>query len=153
MNISLELDSRELNDVVFEKLNAARVPCQDAMADRVYEIVDSNIGNDGKYRPKEWEQLRSARYAKKQGRSFATLHQDVPPGGELRASVYPIKGGEEYAEVTTDCKYAATHQFGDESRNIAERPFFPFINGEVTDLVKAECMQVCEDQLNELLNK
>jgi phage gpG-like protein len=125
------------------EFNRIKVPCQDAMADRVYEIVDSNIGDTGKFRPHEWAAL-SEKYAKRVGRTHATLHLT----GELRSSVDMAKGSPEASAVFTNSPIAVYHQNGTEK--MPDRPFFPIANGEVTDEAVAECLKVCEATIKDM---
>lgn len=144
MNITLDIDANALGKAVEVELSRIKVPCQDAMADRVYEMIDANIGDTGKFRPHEWAPL-SKGYAKKVGRPHATLHLT----GKLRASVDMIKGNEDAAVVFTDNEYAPYHQLGTEK--MPDRPFFPVANGELTDVAVAECLKVCEQTIKELV--
>ena len=117
-----------LAEAVQAEFDEVRVPIQAAMAGRFKELVMENFGENGTSRPHEWEDLRSKKYARKVGRDYATLYVD----GSLMDSVQIDPYNPDAAAVFSDSEYASTHQWGDESRNIAPRPFFPMTEAGLT---------------------
>ena len=150
MTITLDIDANTFASGLEAIFARVKVPCQAAMANAFAGVVDSNFGsagNEGQDRPIEWENLRSKKYAKRVGRTHATLELE----GELRSSVYVLPDGEDAAIVETLHSYAGTHQFGDTSRNIAERPFFPIMGNEVTEFTTQKCLESCAAELERSL--
>ena len=150
MTVTLDIDTSAFASSLEAEFARVKVPCQAAMADAFAGVVDANFGaagNAGQDRPIEWENLRSKKYAKRVGRTHATLELD----GDLRSSVWVLPDAEDAAIVETSHFYAGTHQFGDPSRNIAERPFFPIIGDEVTPFTTDKCVAACAEKLTELL--
>lgn len=75
MNFSITIPPGQLasfESSLREKVEAARQPVQSAMADAMHGIVLANFGSTGFMRPWDWQALSPA-YARKVGRTFATL--------------------------------------------------------------------------------
>ena len=151
MKIECSIDEQELMDVIGQKLDAVRVPCQEAMADAMYDMVMENMGQeDGAYRV-VWKKDLNPKYVKwlqkkGKGRSFATLVLD----GTLRDSVEK-RSFTDYAEVFSDCDYAAAHQWGE--GKMPQRTFFPMTNDGVSLKAQEVCKKACQNKLNELLSR
>ena len=121
MTFELDINELSLGGLVEEVFEKIRVPVQAAMAGKFRELVIQNFGEAGTDRPFEWDALRSEKYARKVGRDYATLYVD----GKIMDSIEVDPYNKDASSVFTNCEYASTHQWGDESRNIAARPFFP----------------------------
>lgn len=133
MTFELTIDTNDLAEIFYlpqEKVNAI----QNAGAAELLETVRSNFGQEGVDRPEPWGSLTD-RYAKRVGRSYATLYLD----GEEASKLNQVSGllfdsnqlstseenGGQYAMVFNDCVYAEKQQ--------SQYPFFPFTpDGEVT---------------------
>lgn len=147
MVIELDISTSDLAEQIRARFEEVKVPIQAAMAGRFREIVLQNFGETGTDRPVEWEALRSKRYAKKVGRDYATLYVS----GKLMDSVKIDPYNQDGAVVSTDCKYANTHQWGDESRNIAERPFFPITKeGNITPYAESQVIEAAQNEVSRL---
>ncbi len=78
----------------------------------------------------EWEPWRDARYAKAQtGRGKSLLEDE----GDLLGSIVPAVDGDQVT-VGSVKEYAATHQYGDEERNIPARPYLGLSERDVGEL-------------------
>ncbi len=92
-----------------------------ALADEFMAITFSAFGAGGTNRPAYWPDL-SKKYQKAIqyfGRPKLILT------GELSTSINLLELNAQFAEVGTDTDYAAAQQFGDASRNLPPRPYFP----------------------------
>lgn len=124
MTFELDINELSLGGLAEDVFQRIKVPVQAAMAGRFRELVLQNFGETGTDRPIEWESLRSEKYARKVGRDYATLYVD----GKLMDSIEVDPYNPDAASVFTNCEYAVAHQWGDESKNLAARPFFPMSN-------------------------
>lgn len=123
------------------------------MAAKFKQITIENFGYSGKARSQEWKALSKTKsgkkYQRKVGRSVATLEYDEDLFRSFRVSVMP-----DYSEVSSTSDYAATHQFGDEDRNIPARPFAPTIgppNAEIlNDYAAMEINRAVNEELQAL---
>lgn len=147
MTVTVEIDESQVAESLNAKFAEVKIAAQDAMADRMYEIVDGNLGDSGNFRPKEWSQLINKRYAKKVGREHATLRET----GRMGATVDMVRGNSEFASVFTNDEVAAAHQYGLGKLKDVPRPFFPIRDGNVTPEATAECVEACKAAINEIL--
>ena len=148
MTFELDINELSLGGLAEEVFQQVKVPVQAAMAGRFRELVLQNFGETGTDRPIEWEALRSEKYARKVGRDYATLYVE----GKLMDSIEVDPYSPDAASVFTNCEYAAAHQWGDESRNLAARPFFPmskdgFVTPDAMNSVTEAAAQELERQL------
>lgn len=133
MNFELIIDPEALAEIFYlpqEKVN----DLQNAGAAELKEIILSNFGEEGVDRPEVWGSL-SDRYAKRIGRSHATLYltgEEATKVGAESGLLYDStqlstseENGGAYAMVFNDCAYAERMQ--------SLYPFFPFTpDGEIT---------------------
>lgn len=78
----------------------------------------------------EWEPWQDARYRKAQtGRGKSLLEDE----GDLLGSIVPAVDGDQVT-VGSVKEYAATHQYGDEERNIPARPYLGLSERDVGEL-------------------
>lgn len=156
MKISLNIRDSDLvsfSKEIRQKIEDAKPAVQAAMALEFQEIVLSNFGASGQYRPwSGWPPLSPA-YARKVGRDFATLEVS----GKLKNSIFVS------ADKAPDCMvveaddarvpYSTVHQYGG-GNNIPRREYFPvFDDGamfypEINDRVQA----AAEAKLMEILS-
>ncbi len=127
VNVNVQVDLEPL----LQKLEALKPPVQAAMAQALYDIVINNFGATGVDRPWPWKELRNKEYARKMGRSFATLFVT----GKLRDTVEQDNSNPEFSTVsmgnTDKVSYALAHHFG--AGLLAARRVFPIQeNGELT---------------------
>lgn len=148
MRFELSIDGNELENLIEQEFNRVKVPIQAAMANRCASIIHNNFGTSGEDRPTEWPIL-SANYAKEfhDGNRIPTLQLK----GDLQSSVEIDENSFDAASVFTNNKYALQHQNGDDSKNLPARPFFPIINGELTDYTAAECVDAAKRELEKQL--
>lgn len=101
-------------------------------------------GHPEKWKPVQQRRLdrRAAASRQKSGKSVRG-HKILQDTGNLRGSIAPASGHPDIWEVTdkyvmigTNVKYAATHQYGDPSRNIAARPFLLFQKNASRAIIK-----------------
>lgn len=139
MMVEYELDAAwvaaELGEQVASLLNDpdVRMYVQEAMALRLKQLVQDNLGIVGRDRPKEWAPLNK-RYAKRVMRPYATLYVSGQLSRSIKHASYP-----DYAIVYqdyADCPYGEVHQDGE--GKMPERPFFPIVNGELTPMAQYE---------------
>ena len=137
---------RDLHAAIARKLGEVRQPVQAAMADTFFGVVESNFGSTGWDRGNDWQRL-SPRYAKKVGRTLATLFVT----GALKATLQKESNGEGAATVsmgnTGQVPYALAHHHGSPgnfgwtqpgSGDLPARRVFPLnpFNDEVNDRTK-----------------
>lgn len=150
MTFTLQLESAEiLSDSLLEEI---KVGCQSAMAAAFKVTAQNNLGFEGEDRPLPWPDLsnseRGRKYQKQVGRSVATLYET----GALHDSIHVDESAQpEAASVVCGSEYGADHQFGDESRGLPARPFFPMLDGEVTEYTSAKCLEAAQDRLATIL--
>lgn len=122
---------------------AVKSDAQLAMGVAFRDIVQDNFGPIGADRPSFWQALKP-KYAKRVGRTFATLYVS----GKLHNAVKLDNTKDEGCEVSVSnstVPYALVHQFGG-GNNIPARPYFPVTpDGEVTPLTKAIVVQAAKD--------
>ncbi len=129
--------------------NEIKFGCQSAMANRLATIIHHNFGFSGEDRPERWPAL-SADYAREfhDGNRIPTLQLK----GDLQQSI-EIDESLEKAVVFTDNPYAESQQYGDETKNLPARPFFPLAGDELTAYSEAQCIAAAEAELERILNK
>ena len=122
-------------------LEAAKVahPVEWAMAEMFQGCVLANFGPTGAFRPwSGWPPLSKA-YAKKVGRTYATLEVT----GRLKSNVM-IDGDGDHVKVVADdalVPYSTVHQYGG-GNNIPQREYFPmYDDGNVTRQVQDLCLE------------
>lgn len=91
----------------------------------VARIEAGGPGPDGTEWP-EW----SERYAKTRHSGHSLLRNDGPL---LESVQYLVNGGDEL-EVGSNLEYAATHQYGDDTRSIPARPYLGMSPQDVSDV-------------------
>lgn len=74
-------------------------------------------GEEGPWKP--WSE-NYAKFMARIGKSGNNILQDT---GRLRQGITPGRAGSEFVEWVNQVNYAATHNYGDETRNIPERDF------------------------------
>ena len=149
MNATIQISPASLRSFeadLARRLAAARQPVQAAMADTFFGVVESNFGSTGWDRGNDWQRL-SPSYAKKVGRTFATLLVT----GALKATLQKESNGEGSATVsmgnTGQVPYALAHHHGRPSNfgwtqpgsgELPARRVFPLnpFNDEVNDRTK-----------------
>lgn len=143
-----EATMRDAADAVGRQLWQLRSDAQLAMAQAFESIVLGNFGEVGIDRPISWAPLSPA-YAKKVGRTFATLEVS----GALKAAVTVDNSNLDYSRVfiTKDnVVYALAHQYGNPKGNLPARPYFPIENtGELTPFAKSEVMNAALQTIQE----
>jgi len=159
MNVELNIDSAAFEQSVMAEFARVKVSCQFKMAEAFQDMAIKNLGDatGEQDRPIKWDGLKE-KYAKRIGRSHATLYLDPAEAaivraesGKLMESIVISQNNADAAVVSSDCEYAVTHQDGDISRNIPARPFFPIINGEVTSYTTAKCLEACKAEMERSL--
>lgn len=145
MTVTFDIDAPAFAQSLKEQFQAVKEPCQFAMAEAFKSVADNNIGDDGEDRPIGWHNL-SEKYAKRVGRSHATLFLDMAEAAKLRKesglllnSTVISQNNQDAAIVENGCEYAMQHQ--------NTRPFFPIIDGEVTPYTTQKCVDACEKAL------
>lgn len=138
MRAQLNITSSELNMMeasIKGQIDEASKKIEWAMAQKFQECVLANFGASGPYRPwSGWPPLSPA-YAKKVGRTYATLEVS----GRLKSAVLiDLKENNRFSVVAEDSRvpYATVHQYGG-GNNIPAREYFPMTeDGEVTRQVQ-----------------
>lgn len=160
MNFTLSIvpgDVAALESRLLAKLEAARGPVQARMTEAFYGIVMANFGSVGWDRPWTWQQL-SPKYAKRVGRTFATLFVT----GALKATV---KADLNAATVTmgntSSVPYALAHHHGHPgnfgwtqpgSGELPARRVFPLDEADQpTERSQATVMQAAYEALREAM--
>jgi phage gpG-like protein len=150
MTVTIQVGSLDaLGSALMELANGLRVPVQDAMAETLQSIVQSNFGvGEGEDRPEPWQPLS-------QGYAKAAHGGDTTPteilSGDMKDSIQVETGNPEYARVFTNCEYAAIQQWGGGEWNTPARPFFPIIGdrntGTLTQHTQDELRQSAEEAI------
>lgn len=70
----------------------------------------------------------------------------------LRPSLQ-VEANSREGRVETDRVYAAAHQFGIPDRNLPARPFFPFVDGNITSAARDRVRSVASDKLRSLIGR
>lgn len=150
MNFTLEADfSATFSADLLRWAESLRVPVQDAMAETLQSIVQSNFGvGEGEDRPEPWQPLS-------QGYAKAAHGGDTTPteilSGDMKDSIQVETGNPEYARVFTNCEYAAIQQWGGGEWNTPARPFFPIVGdqntGTLTQHTQDELRQSAEEAI------
>ena len=151
MIIEANIDPAQLaaaSSEISDELEFAAMDIQSAMARAYVDVVAGNLGNSGVDRPSIWPPL-SERYAKKMGRTYATLYVT----GALAGAIKVDDSSEEQSTVSVsddDCPYAVAHQYGYPPRNLPARPYFPFDpqTGETTSFTLDLVQQAAQDALD-----
>lgn len=126
-SIKIELDDQRINKVL-DQLIRAGVSLAEPMAEIGEQLLantqdrfDAQESPDGvPWAPLSDKYLKSKRKRKSRGAN-AILVLDDHLHGEMA-----YNSGDDWMEITAPQVYAATHQFGDDSRNIEARPFLGF---------------------------
>lgn len=146
VNINVQINVTVNLYPVIEALDGLREPVQSAMADAMYGIVMGNFGESGLMRPWEWQALSSA-YAKRVGRTYATLYVT----GALKSTVTKSSDSEAGRVGMANSglvPYAMRHHKGDDI--MPSRRVFPLDSGndvlqEAVKIVQeAACAKVQE---------
>lgn len=128
MKITLQITQQQidaLGDHLEKRIEEARLAAQEAGANAIYDMIQSNIGGEhGEHRPAPWPPLSPA-YAKKVGRTYATLRVS----GLLQSmiKVTHLHDASVVSIDNADVPYALAHQFG--AGNLPARPYFPLMAG------------------------
>lgn len=145
-----DLELRGLEREVKQHFVAVQGRVEYAMAEKFLKCVLDNFGATGRFRPwSGWPPLSPA-YAKKVGRSYATLEVS----GRLKESVLIELSGRNFAVTADDARvpYATVHQFGG-GNNIPQREYFPmYDDGTVYRQVQDEVQAAAEKELERLLS-
>lgn len=155
MTAQLVIDEQAFYDSVMAEFQKVKVPCQSEMADVFRGVVNANLGDEGITDKPQWDSLQNSRYAKRVGRTEATLRltagESAKVGG-IPGLLYDSTGMDvtnpDFASVWNSCEYADNHQ---EGITVPQRRFFPIDGGEVTEATKDLCVEACEKKLIELL--
>lgn len=92
-----------------------------SMGQKFVDMTQSNFGQSGgKYKDSTWKPL-SKSYSKRVGSSVPTLKRS----GELFKSIRMNSPRQNFVEIYTKNSYAAAHTFGNRSRNLPPRNFWP----------------------------
>lgn len=154
MNVTYTIRDTELNAAfseIGERIKQAQPKAELAMAERFQDCVLRNFGATGDFRPwSGWPPL-SPRYAKKVGRTYATLEVS----GRLKGNVLLELGANNNFRVTSSndrVPYATVHQTGG-GNNIPAREYFPLLeDGTVTRQVSDLCVEDARRALQEALS-
>ncbi len=125
--------SKQMNEAL-RQLQSLNMPMdvvgQEVLSQTVERITQEQKAPDGT--PwKAWsEDYRDYKARKQDGGAF------LDASGELINSLN-YEASSDSAVVGTNMVYAATHQFGDDSRNIAARPYLGISENNELDLIKA----------------
>lgn len=113
------------------ELNLSRLP-QIREGIGVYMVASVIQNFEAQGRPNAWADLQPGTWKRKKGSMI--LHE----GGFLKAGIMSWVGGDTVyiGPSGPGSVYAATHHFGDEDRNIPERPFLVF-QEEDTDYISS----------------
>jgi len=147
ININIEVNVNVFLGPVIERLESIRQPVQSAMADAYCGVVLENFGASGVDRPWAWAPL-SPSYAKKVGRSYATL----VVSGALKNSVKKTDGREcsTVSMSDSDVSYATRHHHG--GGNLPARRVFPIReDGSSTPGVVEAIVGVAQQKVAEVL--
>ena len=101
---------KALESGIRTRLETIKKPVQSAMADTLHGIVLANFGSTGFMRPWDWQRLSPA-YAKKVGRTFATLFVT----GALKSTVKKDDSGDAASVSMANnslVHYALAHHHG-----------------------------------------
>ena len=145
MTIEIEIDDREINETL-DRLIRAAVDLTPAMrkASRVMleAAEDAFASESDPVTGNSWPDLLDATKERraKQGKWPGRILQVQ---GNLVNSITRDYGAD-FAEVGSNEPYAATHQFGDDRRNIAKRPFLGLSDDDLDEI-----HQVLADYLDE----
>ena len=149
MSAMLDIQEGDIESVAWDMYARARVPCQEAMAERFKAIAVNNFGFSGEDRPAAWPIL---------SKGYADEFHDgnrIPKlilSGELQESI-TVSSEPDAAIVHAQAEYAANHQFGDESTNLPARPFFPmFPDGSLTPYSFNAVMVAAQDAAESVLS-
>ncbi len=111
------------------------------------QITRESFGANGTNRPAPWPPLSSA-YQRR-------IKYFGPPKlirtGVLMNSIRLRVDNSQYAEVFTNCPYAAVHQFG--GRHIPARPYFPVIGTELTPYAAERINRVLNLKLQAMISR
>lgn len=141
---------RGLEREVKNRIKDAQGKTEFAMAETFLNCVLDNFGATGRFRPwSGWPPLSPA-YAKKVGRTYATLEVS----GRLKESVLIELEGRNFAVTADDARvpYSTVHQFGG-GNNIPQREYFPIFDDgtpyrQVQDLVEEAAQRKLEELLS-----
>jgi hypothetical protein len=153
MTYTLDIPSSEIGRVAQElqrKIELVRSDVQLAMAEAFEDTVLNNFGPVGEDRPFDWPPLSPA-YAKKVGRTFATLYVT----GSMKQAV-KIDSQMESADVVladADCAYATPHHaLRVASPGLPTRRVFPIDEAnEVTPYTFRKVVDAAADALGRML--
>lgn len=141
---------RGLEREVKDRIKTAQGKTEFAMAETFLDCVLANFGATGKFRPwSGWPPLSPA-YAKKVGRTYATLEVS----GRLKESILIDATGRNFAVTADDSRvpYSTVHQWGG-GNNIPQREYFPmFDDGTVYQNVQDLVEDAARRKLQELLS-
>ena len=159
MRGQLHITSSQLNQMerdIKTGVQEGVVAAERAMAETFQECVLANFGASGPYRPwSGWHPLSPA-YAKKVGRTYATLEVT----GRLKSSVFISlneRGNFTVSADNSDVPYATAHQYGNPKGNrghpgLPAREYFPMDeNNEVTRQVYDLCVNAAQEALERSL--
>lgn len=96
---------------VQQRLEGARQPAQEAMADVFHGVVLANFGSIGFDRPHDWQPL-SPKYAKRVGRQFATLYVTGALKGTVKKDAANVEAATVSMANSGDVPYALAHHHG-----------------------------------------
>lgn len=155
MRGQLTISSSQLNQMerdIKDGMKPAIAAAELAMAETFQNCVLANFGPSGPYRPwSGWHPLSPA-YAKKVGRTYATLEVS----GRLKSSVFMQlneRGNFTVSADDSDVPYATAHQYGNPKGNrghpgLPAREYFPMDeNNEVTRQVYDLCVNAAQEAL------
>lgn len=151
MNYELNITS-DADLISDELLGELKIAAQDAMAIAFSDIVLKNFGEEGINRPTDWAYL-TPNYAEEfhEGDRTPTLVLS----GDLRAATNVELGNQDHASCYNDSDYAAEQQFGNPSKNLPARPFFPIVGTiddfELTDYAADKCFESAQSAIMEVL--
>lgn len=153
MNITLQVEAASLNSArvaIASRVESVRLPVHQSMAAMFYAVVLSNFGPTGFDRPWEWAPL-SESYAKRVGRTFATLYVT----GALRSTIAATadeNAGLVSMGKTGQVPYSLAHHYGNPAGNLPARRVFPLqLDGTVTDTTKMLVLQEAITKVREML--
>lgn len=155
MTLSLQLDNGSLaaaRAALIRTIEATRFPVNSAMTAVYYGVVMANFGSTGFDRPWGWKELSPA-YAKRVGRTFATLYVTGALQDSVGVDVTETGGVVSMgAGNRGDVPYALAHHYGHPQKNLPARRVFPMRkDGSTTEATKALVLEAALRRLKEVL--
>lgn len=147
MEITVKVLNKKGLDQIEKNLKgrAARRVLQ-AIGEKLHEIILSNFGLEGEYRPEPWPPYAHdyPKYGKYEGDEVDLIRSQAL----MRSITVDIT--DNYVDVGTDVDYADYHQYG--TSNMPARPFIPIRGEKVIPEVQEELEKIAYEVFTEELN-